>query len=925
MAVILSRNGVLLGTGGGGSGVNYTAGKNIDITDGVISTEGTIYFDTNEGEKIVVRDLTGSAIGEIVLGSEGVGDRAYFHSYDLEHNRYQFTVDSKGFVLTDSDGNEVTLNGEDLVINGHSFIELFNKVDSIDVSKIHEYTGIAPITVDNTNDTISIDDSDYVKQGELEDALEGKQDKLRAGDHIEITSDNLISVTGTLGKVYSAGDQYINVDNDNDTISLNDENLAKQSDLEGLVSTEELNNYYTKDEVYNKTEVDDRDTIIDNRITTEVNNINAKLDGLHNTEVASTNESVTISVTTGADGTKYYDLSVAGGEGGDTAVQGIAPIKAELVGERTYQISIDDSKYATKTELLSKQDKLKEGDYIDIQNDGTITVTGLQPAGDYATKTELTEGLNGKQDTLTAGDKISIEGNVISVTGDIGKTYTGQAPIQVNDTVISIDDSNYATKDELDGKQDTLTFTYNTNNEITKINGKDIVDNDTTYTGSHPIQVNGTVISIDDSNYATKAEVAGKQPVGDYATHSDLENAVAGKQDKLTAGDYIDITSNTISVTGLQPAGDYATKDDLEDYQPAGDYATRQELDEEVQSRQTGDENLQTQINNKQDQLTAGSHISINNNVISVIGELGKQYTGVAPIKVDNSTNKISIEMGDQYTFVPGENIEFVDNTTDKIVTINGLGGGITPVYNNGLADHDVASVKYFDGMAGNSVLTLNTNDGLTGQYSLIKSSLPAGFVWNQSAGLLQSKAPTGDGLYGVKRNGDFEEIKSSTPTIVSCWDFLSDLLPANRGITRQDSYETTLMPFGNKYGNGFTIPAHAKVQITVGTENGTKLLWQRATSDASLMFSFDMGLNTNKVVNKSYGVVEWNIPALSTDTSYYATCTPTTFYFEVGDTAVNSNELFRFTQNGLAYDSAGTGQVSFRANRLSIYGMYWV
>lgn len=383
MPVILSRNGVLLGKGGGGSGVNYTAGKNIDITDGVISTDGTIYFDTNEGEKIVVRDLTGAAIGEIILGSGGVGDRAYFHSYDLAHHQYQFTIDSKGFVLKDTDGNEVTLNGEDLVINGHSFIELFNKVDSIDPTKIHEYTGVAPITVDNTNDTISIDDSDYVKQGELDEALEGKQDKLRAGDHIEITSDNLISVTGTLGKVYEAGDQYINVDNENDRISLNIETIATKGDLEYLATKEELNNYYTKEETYNQTEIDDKDTVVNNRITTEVNNINEKLDGLHNTEVASTNGTVTINTTTGADGTKYFDLSVAGG-GGTTVhlfnswnfLSYMLPNKSDISSNVEYPstlLAFNNPSYGTFTLPPNATCMLT----IETEDDSTLTWTRL--------------------------------------------------------------------------------------------------------------------------------------------------------------------------------------------------------------------------------------------------------------------------------------------------------------------------------------------------------------------------------------------------------------------------------------------------------------------------------------------------------------------------------------------------------------------
>ncbi|MBP9989437.1 MAG: hypothetical protein KBT46_08060 [Ruminococcus sp.] len=38
--------------------------------------------------------------------------------------------------------------------------------------------------------------------------------------------------------------------------------------------------------------------------------------------------------------------------------------------------------------------------------------------------TELVSGLNGKQDTLTAGENISIQDNVISATGGGGLTLT---------------------------------------------------------------------------------------------------------------------------------------------------------------------------------------------------------------------------------------------------------------------------------------------------------------------------------------------------------------------------------------------------------------------------------------------------------------------------------------------------------------------
>ena len=75
--------------------------------------------------------------------------------------------------------------------------------------------------------------------------------------------------------------------------------------------------------------------------------------------------------------------------------------------ENNYITAYNNSAFAGK--------EYSAGDYVSIEND-TISVTGLQPSGDYATKTDL----SGKQDTLSAGDGISIINNVISVTAQGG-------------------------------------------------------------------------------------------------------------------------------------------------------------------------------------------------------------------------------------------------------------------------------------------------------------------------------------------------------------------------------------------------------------------------------------------------------------------------------------------------------------------------
>ena len=75
--------------------------------------------------------------------------------------------------------------------------------------------------------------------------------------------------------------------------------------------------------------------------------------------------------------------------------------------ENNYITAYNNSAFAGK--------EYSAGDYVSIEND-TISVTGLQPSGDYATKTDL----SGKQDTLSAGDGITIVNNIISVTSQGG-------------------------------------------------------------------------------------------------------------------------------------------------------------------------------------------------------------------------------------------------------------------------------------------------------------------------------------------------------------------------------------------------------------------------------------------------------------------------------------------------------------------------
>ena len=225
--------------------------------------------------------------------------------------------------------------------------------------------------------------------------------------------------------------------------------------------------------------------------------------------------------------------------------------------ENNYITAYNNSAFAGK--------EYSAGDYVSIVND-TISVTGLQPSGDYATKTDL----SGKQDTLSAGDGISIVNNTISVTSQGGgieqvnhdDTLSGNG----NSTPLGIANiEDFVKQDDLTGYQPSGDY----------------------YSASNP---SGFITSDDLTGYATTALVS--------SVSSELYSAVSSISGdfELVAGSGVELVDDptakttTINVTaegtpvtaiqsmiesatsGLQPSGDYATTSDLTAKQDAGDY-----------------------------------------------------------------------------------------------------------------------------------------------------------------------------------------------------------------------------------------------------------------------------------------------------------------------------------------------------------------
>lgn len=137
---------------------------------------------------------------------------------------------------------------------------------------------------------------------------------------------------------------------------------------------------------------------------------------------------------------------------------------------------------------------------VDVVIDDALSSTSKNPVQNKVVKAAL----DGKQNTLTAGQNVAINDDVISVVTDSTLSDTSARPIQ-----------NKVVKTALDGKQNTLTAGQN-------------------------VTISGDTISVPvDSALSATSE----KPV----QNKTVKAALDGKQDKLTAGQNVTINGSTIS------------------------------------------------------------------------------------------------------------------------------------------------------------------------------------------------------------------------------------------------------------------------------------------------------------------------------------------------------------------------------------------
>ena len=201
------------------------------------------------------------------------------------------------------------------------------------------------------------------------------------------------------------------------------------------------------------------------------------------------------------------------------------------------------SEYVTESEMSG---------YVQEQTSSFITSADLPDVSDMATQTWVTEQHYitsadvPPQIEYSAGDNIDITDHVVSVTDTSlllagenvsitpsGDNYVISAQVPETSGYVTEQEMNDAIQSATSGKQDQLTFTYDSDEKITSIDGHGIVGSST----SGVIYIPGQYISIEnDIITATGLQPSGNylepSDLNGYATESYVQSEVSGKADR---------------------------------------------------------------------------------------------------------------------------------------------------------------------------------------------------------------------------------------------------------------------------------------------------------------------------------------------------------------------------------------------------------
>lgn len=288
----------------------------------------------------------------------------------------------------------------------------------------------------------------------------------------------------------------------------------------------------------------------------------------------------------------------------------------------------------------NKQDKLIQGENIRIQNNTIDAIFDTSILDDYVTNIRHSQDLDAKQDVLTAGNGITISDNTISVDIDTNPILiVSELPNDPNPDKIYLLETTQG--------NDTVYIEHRyINGKWVEFGRKEITIDLTPY--ATKTEVNSTLNSYlskaaaqesyyDKTQLYTKTEVNSKETSLQTALNSEIQRAtsaestissnVSSEVERIDSA-IEDLNSETTSLTSSISSINSDINDlnsDIDDLSSSLDSLSsevEESIAEEYDRAVAAETNLDTRIStlqsNKQDNLTAGEGININNNVISV-------------------------------------------------------------------------------------------------------------------------------------------------------------------------------------------------------------------------------------------------------------------------------------------------------------------
>lgn len=582
--------------------------------------------------------------------------------------------------------------------------------------------------------------------------------------------------------------------------------------------------------------------------------------------------------------------------------------------------------YYTRFSIGNGSSTVNTKNSFEVRSDDKVFVYGLggyQGDGNDTTSLSLQDVVNGKQDTLVAGQNITIQNNVISASGGSGSglwvsgegtnslkapataadpnasttgvgslssgissTHSGQtrSSLTQGDYAVNFGRGNQVAGDYAgaigsgNSASGDAGFAIGSNNSAfgnasfaggsssTAGGSDDFAFNGTTGIGGNNVAINGTINGTGYHNFALNGEVGGSGSNPNYSiaigrrlgnagsgahTYADNSIAIGGTTDGAHS---IAIGGHTINEyeIGIGPYNKtYGSNDNSvrtsftvgNGSSVNGQTTSRNVIEVKKNddlyvsgvggfdgTNSAASDTLQDVLNGKQDQLTAGTGISIQGNVISATGGGGGSSYSAGPGITINQNNEISanpdginivFDSNDQlnleYTSIAGNlqgtGLQVDSNTGASLeVDFSQIPGNIA---GNGLQDDGNGLLEIDTSQIAGNGLQDSGNGTLEIDITTIASDLSGNFL-PLTGGQLQADPSDAETLLDVTAPDTTSSISMSADTIDSKLAISADI--ENAGISDGDTFRTVFTNTGEIQVNAKTVNPLDPTDITPTT-----------------------------------------------------------------------------------------------------------